>query len=46
MNYLDNIKNTLNNTVQSVTKTFVAPPKETSFLDKGILTPDEYIQVK
>ena len=46
MNYLDSIKNTLNNTVQSVTKSFVPPPKETSFFNKGILTPEEYIQVE
>ena len=43
MDYLDSLKNTINDTLETVTKLFVPPPKETCFYDKGMLTPDEFI---
>jgi hypothetical protein len=42
----DSLKNTINNTVQSVTKQLVAPPTQSQFLERGTLTPAEFIEVR
>ena len=43
---VDSIRGSISSAYQTLTKKFVAPPKESCFFDKGMLTPDEFIQVK